>query len=176
MCIASLIDAQREFTAHLPAVENATRFAFRRRRLKRHDYEDILAEAIAACWNAWVGLLARGRNPLEVGVCGIANYAVRYVRNGRRIANRSGGRGPWMSTIAGPRRPADSESSMPTAARTWSTRQTSRSGATAAHQPMRRASASITLTGSRPRRRDDGGRLSCWPRGTERSKSPGTWA
>ena len=93
MCIASLTDAQREFTAHLPAVENATRFAFRRRRLRRHDYEDILAESIAACWSAWVGLISRGRDPLEVGACGIANQAVRYVRNGRRIANRSGGRG-----------------------------------------------------------------------------------
>ncbi len=93
MSIASLNDAQREFAAHLRAVENATRFAFRRRRLKRQDYEDVLAEAIAACWSAWVGLISRGRDPLEVGVCGIANYAVRYVRNGRRIANRSGGRG-----------------------------------------------------------------------------------
>ncbi len=93
MCIASLADAQREFTARLPVVENATRFAFRRRRLRRQEYEDVLAEAIAACWSAWVGLISRGRDPLEVGVCGIANFAVRYVRNGRRIANRSGGRG-----------------------------------------------------------------------------------
>jgi hypothetical protein len=92
MSIASLNDAQREFTAHLPAIENATRYAFRRR-LRRQEYEDVLAEAIAACWSAWVGLISRGRDPLEVGVCGIANYAVRYVRNGRRIANRSGGRG-----------------------------------------------------------------------------------
>jgi hypothetical protein len=93
MSIASLIDAQREFTAHLPAVENATRYAFRRRRLKRHDYEEILAEAIAACWSAWTGLISRGKDPLEVGVCGIANQAVRYVRAGRRIANRTCGRG-----------------------------------------------------------------------------------
>ncbi len=93
MSIASLNDAHREFTAHLPVVEKTTRFAFRRLRLKRQDYEDVLAEAIAACWSAWVGLISRGRDPLEVGVCGIANYAVRYVRNGRRIANRSGGRG-----------------------------------------------------------------------------------
>ena len=93
MCIASLADAQREFATRLPVVVNATRFAFRRRRLRRHDYEDILAEAIAACWSAWVGLVSRGRDPLEVGVCGIANQAARYVRNGRRIPNRSGGRG-----------------------------------------------------------------------------------
>jgi hypothetical protein len=93
MSLASLNDAQREFTAHLPAVESATRYAFRRRRLKRHDYEEILAEAIAACWSAWVGLITLGRNPLQVGVCGIANQAVRYVRAGRRIANRTCGRG-----------------------------------------------------------------------------------
>jgi hypothetical protein len=93
MSIASLIDAQREFTAHLPVAENATRFAFRRLKLRRHDFEDALAEAIAACWSAWVGLIGRGRDPLEVGVCGIANFAVRYVRNVRRIANKSGGRG-----------------------------------------------------------------------------------
>jgi hypothetical protein len=35
MSIASLIDARREFTAHLPTVVNATRFAFRHRRLRR---------------------------------------------------------------------------------------------------------------------------------------------
>jgi hypothetical protein len=93
MCIASLADAQREFAARLAVVENATSFAFRHRRLRRHDYEDILAEAIAACWSAWVGLISRGRDPLEVGVCAIANRAVRGVMNGRRIANRSGGRG-----------------------------------------------------------------------------------
>jgi hypothetical protein len=93
MCSASLIDAQREFTAHLPVVENAIRFAFRRLRLRRQDFEDVLAEAVAACWNAWVGLISRGRDPLEVGVCGIANFSVRSVRNGRRIANRTCGRG-----------------------------------------------------------------------------------
>ena len=93
MCIASLTDAQNAFAAQLKVIVGATRYAFRKRRLRRHDYEDILAEVIAACWSAWVGLISRGRDPLEVGVCGIANQAVRYVRDGRRIANRSGGRG-----------------------------------------------------------------------------------
>src|SRR6185437_6996911 len=45
------------------------------------------------CWSAWVGLIVRGRDPLEVGVCVIANFAVRYVRNGRRVANRTCGCG-----------------------------------------------------------------------------------
>jgi DNA-directed RNA polymerase specialized sigma24 family protein len=89
----SLTRAQQQFTAHLPAVVNATRYAFRSRKLRRHDYEDILAEAIAACWSAWVGLVSRGRDPLEVGVCGIANQAARYVRNGRRVGNTTCGRG-----------------------------------------------------------------------------------
>src|SRR5262245_9888570 len=93
MSALSLAAAQEQFTATLPAVVNATRFAFRRRRLRRHDYEDILAEAIAACWSAWAGLLRRGKDPVEVGVTGIANQAVRYVRAGRRIANRTCGRG-----------------------------------------------------------------------------------
>ena len=94
MSAASLIAAQQEFTVHLPAVEKAARWAFGRgRRLRRQDYEEVLAEVCAAAWSAWVGLLRRGKDPVQVGVHGIANNAVRYVRNGRRVANRSGGRG-----------------------------------------------------------------------------------
>ena len=94
MSAASLIAAQQEFTAHLPAVEKAARWAFGRgRRLRRQDYEEVLAEVCAAAWSAWVGLLRRGKDPVQVGVHGIANNAVRSVRNGRRVANRSGGRG-----------------------------------------------------------------------------------
>ena len=84
--------AQQQFTAHLPAVDNAARFAFRRRR--RQDREEALAEARAAAWSAWHGLIRKGKDPVEVGVTGIANNAVRNVRQGRRIGNRtSGGRG-----------------------------------------------------------------------------------
>ena len=93
MCIASLTDAQNAFAAQLRVIVGATRYAFRRRRLRRHDYEDIVAEAVAACWSSWVGLISRGQDPRQIGVCGIANQAVRYVRGGKRIANRSGGRG-----------------------------------------------------------------------------------
>ena len=93
MSTASLIAAQEQFTARLPAVENAVRWAFRRRfRLRSHEYEEVLAEAVAACWSSWVGLLSRGKDPVEIGVHGIANNAIRYVRNGRKVANRSGGR------------------------------------------------------------------------------------
>jgi hypothetical protein len=93
MCIASLTEAQNAFAAQLKVIVSVTRYAFRKRRLRRHDFEDVLAEAVAACWSSWVGLISRGQDPRLVGVCGIANQAVRYVRNGKRIANRSRGRG-----------------------------------------------------------------------------------
>ena len=93
MTSASLLAAQEQFTAQMPAVEKAVRWAYRRRyRPRSQEYEEALAEALAACWSAWVGLLSRGKDPVEIGVHGIANNAIRYVRNGRKVANRSGGR------------------------------------------------------------------------------------
>jgi hypothetical protein len=92
MIAATLITAQQEFLTHLPAVENAAHWMFRHRlRLRRQDLEEALAETRAAAWSAWLGLLSRGKDPVQVGVHGIAGNAVRYVRNGRRVANRNGG-------------------------------------------------------------------------------------
>jgi hypothetical protein len=91
MSALSFTHAQQQFTAHLPAVDNAALFAFRRRRWQ--DREEALAEARAAAWSAWAGLLRRGKDPVEVGVTGIAANAVRNVRQGRRIGNRTCGRG-----------------------------------------------------------------------------------
>jgi hypothetical protein len=91
MSALSLTRAQQQFTAHLPAVDNAALFAFRRRR--RQDREEAVAEARACAWKAWRGLVERGKDPVAVGVSGIAGYAVRHVLNGRRIGNRGGGRG-----------------------------------------------------------------------------------
>ena len=94
MYTASLIAAQHQFTTQLPAVDNAVRWAFRRwRPLRQQEYEEALAEARAAAWSAWCGLLSRGKDPLQVGVHAIANNAARYVFHGRKIARRSGGRG-----------------------------------------------------------------------------------
>ena len=87
----SLVAAQEQFTATLKAVEDAARFAFRRHR--RQDREEAVAEARAAAWSAWTGLLRRGKDPLAVGVTGIANNAIRYVRNGRRVGNTTCGPG-----------------------------------------------------------------------------------
>src|SRR4051812_10565718 len=91
MSAASLSDVHRQFEAALPAVTNAARYAFRRRRPQ--DREDAVAEARAAAWSAWHGLLQRGKDPVAVGVHGIAANAIRYVRNGRRLGHKGGGRG-----------------------------------------------------------------------------------
>jgi hypothetical protein len=87
----SLCVAQEQFTAHLSAVEVAARYAFHRR--SRQDREEAVAEATAAAWSAWHGLILKGKDPLAVGVTGIANNAIRYVRNGRRVGNTTCGRG-----------------------------------------------------------------------------------
>jgi hypothetical protein len=93
MSTASLIAAQEQFTAHLlPAVEDAAHFAFRRRfRMRRQDYEEARAESIAQAFSAWSSLIARGKDPVAIGVHGIAHNAIRYVRNGRRVGNPSSG-------------------------------------------------------------------------------------
>ena len=77
------------------------------------DHEEAVAEARAAAWSAWHGLIRKGKDPLAVGVTGIANNAIRYVRNGRRVGNTSCGPAPWTSS-ARPRRPATSRSSVST--------------------------------------------------------------
>src|ERR687898_852708 len=88
----SLVAAQEQFTATLSAVEDAVKFAFRRR-LRPQEYEEALAEARAAAWSAWHGLVTRGKDPVEVGVHGIAANAIRWVRARRKVGNTNCGRG-----------------------------------------------------------------------------------
>ena len=88
----SLAAAQEQFTATLSAVEDAVKFAFRRR-LRPQEYEEALAEARAAAWSAWHGLVERGKDPVEVGVHGIATNAIRWVRARRKVGNTTCGRG-----------------------------------------------------------------------------------
>src|SRR4051812_38153391 len=92
MSAMSLCVAQEQFTATLSAVEDAVKFAFRRR-LRPQEYEEALAEARAAAWSAWHGLVERGKDPVEVGVHGIAANAIRWVRARRRVGNTNCGRG-----------------------------------------------------------------------------------
>ena len=92
MSALSLSIAQEQFTATLSAVEDAVKFAFRRR-LRHQEYEEALAEAKAAAWSAWHGLVERGKDPVEVGVHGIAANAIRWVRARRKVGNTNCGRG-----------------------------------------------------------------------------------
>src|SRR3982750_4158649 len=92
MSALSLAAAQDQFTAHLSAVEDAVHSAFHKR-LRPQEYREALAEARAAAWHAWYGLLRRGKDPLEVGVHGIAHHAIRYVKNGRKLGCGTAGRG-----------------------------------------------------------------------------------
>jgi DNA-directed RNA polymerase specialized sigma24 family protein len=87
-------DAHRAFDAALGQIDSAIDFQFRHRRWSRQRREDNLAEARAATWAAWHGLLRRGKDPVAVGVAGIVANACRALRNGRAVgANRSVGRG-----------------------------------------------------------------------------------
>jgi hypothetical protein len=90
MTTAALASAHQQFEAALPAIRLSARYALRRR---RHDRDDLLAEVIACAWKAWRGLADRGRNPVAVGATAIAAWAARHALKGRRIGNRSGGRG-----------------------------------------------------------------------------------
>ena len=81
----------REFELLLPKIKEAARFSFRG--LNPCDRDEAVADLIAATWSAWSGLIKRGRSPLEVGPIGILKFALRYVRNGRRVGNPGSGRG-----------------------------------------------------------------------------------
>src|SRR4051812_26425097 len=88
---ASLPAIHQQFAAALPLIDNTIRFQFRRWP-KRHRAEAI-ADARAAAWHAWHGLLARGKDPMAVGPTGIAANAARYTKAGRRLGTGTGGRG-----------------------------------------------------------------------------------
>lgn len=91
MSVASLAPSHAEFEAALPRLTAAVRYGFRNR--SRQDREEALAEARAAFWAAWSRLIKRGKDPVEVGVTGITNNVIRYVRSGRRVGNSPRGRG-----------------------------------------------------------------------------------
>jgi hypothetical protein len=91
MSTASMIVEHGSFEAALPTITKIAQYCFRRYRSQ--DREEAIAEAQACAWKAWHGLVTRGKDPVAVGVSGIANYAVRHTLNGRRVGNRHCGRG-----------------------------------------------------------------------------------
>jgi hypothetical protein len=88
---ASLSAHHRAFEAALPSMDDVIRFQFRKwpRRLRA----DARADARAACWHCWSGLIRRGKDPLIIGPTGIAANAARYVKNGRQLGCGASGRG-----------------------------------------------------------------------------------
>jgi hypothetical protein len=80
----------RQFEATLPQLDRVIRFQFRRWPSRYR--AEAIADARAAAWRSWCGLLARGHDPLAVGPTGIAFNACRYVKSGRRLGTGSCGR------------------------------------------------------------------------------------
>jgi hypothetical protein len=87
----ALAAVHEQFVAALPAMTNVIKFHFRR--LPRGRRAEAIADAVAAAWHAWHGLLKRGQDPLDVGLTGIARNAARYTRAGRRLGTGTVGRG-----------------------------------------------------------------------------------
>lgn len=78
--------AHRDFDAALGRIDAAIRHHFRR--WPRDRREDAAAEARAATWAAWHGLIRRGLDPAAVGISGIAANACRSVKAGRTVASK----------------------------------------------------------------------------------------
>jgi hypothetical protein len=71
------------FLSLLPAIREQARFAFRAEEPERR--QDFTAEVIANCWIAFVRLIERGLLDV-VYPTPLAQYAIRQVRDGRRVA------------------------------------------------------------------------------------------
>jgi DNA-directed RNA polymerase specialized sigma24 family protein len=85
-------DAHLAFDAALSRIDAVLRHHFRA--WPRARRQDAIDDARAYTWLAWTGLLARGKDPVQVGVVAIAVNACRAVRNGRSVGSaRSVGRG-----------------------------------------------------------------------------------
>jgi hypothetical protein len=85
-------EAHLAFDAALGRIDAVIRHEFRT--WPRARRQDAIDDARAFTWLAWCGLLARGKDPVAVGVAAIATNACRAVRNGRSVGSaRSVGRG-----------------------------------------------------------------------------------
>jgi hypothetical protein len=92
--------AHRSFIEALDRIDAVIAYQFRR--WPRGLREEAMAEARAGCWVAWHGLLRRGKDPVAVGVTGIAENACRAVRNGRTVG-RNRAAGPTAADIHHPK-------------------------------------------------------------------------
>jgi hypothetical protein len=74
--------AHRQFLTALPQIDNRVRYHFRY--LPTRHRREAIADARAAAWQFWHGLLMRGKDPFAVGPTGLAYNACRYVQRSRR--------------------------------------------------------------------------------------------
>ena len=86
----SLAAAQEQFVAELPRIDRVLRYRFRRWPGPRR--EEAVADARAAAWHAWLGLVRRGRDPIAVGPTAIAANGARCAVRGRQLGSGAGGR------------------------------------------------------------------------------------
>ena len=74
-----------KFLELLPSIEKHARVAFRSRLPERR--EELVAEAVANCWAAFVRLMQRGlEHVIYAGP--LAQFAIKQVRRGRRVGNK----------------------------------------------------------------------------------------
>ena len=178
MSAMSLAAAQEQFTATLSAVEDAVKFAFRRR-LRPQEYEEALAEARAAAWTrlARPGRAGQGpgrgrrprdrhqRDPLGPGPAQGRQPDLRPGRHGRVSPQGAGdvrvhARQPRL------RRRVDAGDSTRGSWREWLAED---NRVTPADEAAFRLDFEGWLAGLPPRKR---GSRSCWPRGTRGSSWP----
>jgi hypothetical protein len=91
MSAASLTAAHRRFEAALPAMDKD--YSYPCRRWPQPRRAEAIAEARAATWAAWHGLIRRGQDPTDVGPTGIATRCCLPVLKGRKVGNLARGRG-----------------------------------------------------------------------------------
>ena len=86
---AALAAAHQQFESALPTLMKNFKYLLRHR---WRDRDDLFAESAACAWKAFVGILAKGQDPVAVGLSGIAAYAARHTLKGRQIGRgRNGG-------------------------------------------------------------------------------------
>ena len=73
------------FLAMLPQIRRQALTAFRNQRFEAR--EELIQEVIANCYRAWVLLVRRGKESV-VYPTPLAQYAIRQVRDGRRVGGR----------------------------------------------------------------------------------------
>jgi hypothetical protein len=88
---ASLTSVHKQFEVALPSMDQVLRHHFRNWPARRR--ADALADARAALWAAWHSLVRRGKDPLQVGVIGIAARCCLFTKAGRKLGNKNRGRG-----------------------------------------------------------------------------------